>query len=172
MREIWRTGIGQDSHRFAPEESDKVLMLGGVPFPGERGLEGNSDADVILHALCNAISGVTGVNILGGTADRMVAQGLTDSSLYLREALRCLDPAHNSAGRRLQLVHISLSVEALSPHLAKHISAIKIRIAQLTGLSQTDVGLTATTGEGLTAFGQGLGMQCTAIVTIREVAEY
>ena len=64
-----KTGIGQDSHRFDIENKNKPLILGGVIFPHETPLQGNSDADVVLHAITNAISGITGVNILGKIAD-------------------------------------------------------------------------------------------------------
>ena len=72
-----RVAIGQDSHRFEPDGSDKKLILGGVVIEGCPGLSGNSDADVVLHALTNAVSGITCVNILGEEADRMCRQGVT-----------------------------------------------------------------------------------------------
>ena len=75
-----KTGIGQDSHRFEPEGSSKSLMLGGVHIAGLPGLEGNSDADVVFHAICNAVSGINGINILGDISDTLCKQGITDSS--------------------------------------------------------------------------------------------
>lgn len=173
MKELWRFGIGQDSHRFVPEggENGKVLVLGGVPFPGEPALDGNSDADVILHALCNAISSVTGERILGKFADRLCLQGITDSAVYYREALRTLDPSHNRGGRRFELVHLAVSIEAKRPKLASHIEAMRIHLAKLSGLEPADVGITATSGEGLTAVGSGEGIACIASVTVREIRE-
>ncbi|MEZ5671534.1 MAG: 2-C-methyl-D-erythritol 2,4-cyclodiphosphate synthase [Thiotrichaceae bacterium] len=77
-----KTGIGQDSHRFV-ETVDNVsrkLILGGVVFENDPPLQGNSDADVVLHALTNAISGITGVNILGAVSDKLcLEQAITDS---------------------------------------------------------------------------------------------
>ena len=166
----WRTGIGQDSHRFLPEEdsSGKVLVLGGVPLPGEPALDGNSDADIILHALCNAISSVSGVRILGDTADRLCRRGIKDSAVYLAEALRTLDPAHNRSGRKYTLCGLAVSVEAARPKLAPYTEAIRINLAKLTGLDVHDVGITATSGEGLTAVGSGEGMACICVIDVKE----
>lgn len=164
MNGQFRTAIGQDSHRFVTEDAWKAdparpLMLGGVAIPDERPLDGNSDADVMLHALTNAVSGVTGINILGPIADRMcLEERITDSAAYLRAALDTL------GGRKL--VHVSISVECRRPRLTPHIPAIRARIAELTGLMVDDVGLTATSGEGLTDFGRGEGMAVLCLVTV------
>lgn len=164
MNRQYRSAIGQDSHRFVSDDGwasdrERPLMLGGVVIPDERPLDGNSDADVVLHALTNAISGITGVNILGTIADRMCQEEkITDSAAYLQAALDTL-------GNR-QLVNISVSVEARRPRLTPHIPAIRARIAELTDLATEDVGLTATSGEGLTAFGRGEGIAVFCLVTV------
>jgi 2-C-methyl-D-erythritol 2,4-cyclodiphosphate synthase len=152
------SAIGQDSHCFEEMRSKKPLMLGGVKIPGCIGLAGNSDADVVLHALTNAISGISGVNILGKISDRMcLKQGIKDSSAYLRKALDTLGD--------YRLVHVSISIEAKRPTLQKHVSAMKRSLARLCGLAVPDIGLTATSGEGLTSFGRGEGVQVFAIVS-------
>ena len=87
---IMKSAIGQDSHRFDLKNKDKKLVLGGIVFEGYPGLLGNSDADVVLHAITNAISGITCVNILGGPSDELCKQGITDSEVYLKEALKYL----------------------------------------------------------------------------------
>ena len=74
-----KAAIGQDSHRFE-ESLGKPLILGGVVFPGEPGLLANSDGDVVLHAITNAVSGITGPNILGKIADEMCRSGITVSA--------------------------------------------------------------------------------------------
>ncbi len=154
-------GLGQDSHRFEPEDSIKPLILGGTHIPGYPGLQGNSDADVILHAVTNAISGVTAMNILGAVSDRMcLEEGLTDSSNYLREAM-------NHLGRR-RPVHLSLSLECARPKLAPHMTAIRTNLSRLLDLDPGHIGMTATTGEGLTSFGRGEGIFCTAVLTVSE----
>jgi len=152
------SAIGQDSHRFEPEGSQKPLILGGVTIPNATGLTGNSDADVLLHAITNAISGLSGTNILGKISDDLcLNQGITDSRIYLEKALETLDG--------WTLTHISISIEAKRPHLSAHIPEIKRSIAALLSLSEKSVGLTATTGEGLTDFGRGDGMQALVIVS-------
>ena len=169
---IWEYAgaIGQDSHRFVnPDElaaqPRRPLILGGVILPGEPALSGNSDADVVLHALVNAISGLTGQNVLGARADRLcLEQGISDSAVYLREAMADLGD--------WQLCHISLSVEGQRPRLALWIDRIRLRLAELTGLTAADIGMTATSGEGLTAFGRGEGLQVFCLVTARRPARH
>jgi len=160
------SAIGQDSHRFESDGSPKPLILGGVVVSGAPGLAGNSDADVILHALTNAVSGISGVNILGGVSDELcLNQGITDSRAYLEKALETL------AADRWELTHVSISVEAKRPRLSGVIPDIKRSVAALLSLPEKSVGLTATTGEGLTSFGRGEGMQAFAIVSaVREVS--
>ena len=155
---LFFSAIGQDSHRFEPDASAKPLILGGVVVPGAPGLEGNSDSDVVLHALCNAISGLSGVNILGAHTDKLCKeQGITDSGVYLQDALKTL------AG--ITLAHISISIEARRPHLSGHVNSIRQSIAAKVSLPVARVGLTATSGEGLTAFGRGEGIQAFVIVS-------
>lgn len=170
------TSIGQDSHRFVdtdvgflsaaekgPEDSVRPLMLGGVCIPGQPALAGNSDADVILHALTNAISGLTGINILGGSADVLcLEQGIINSQAYLQLALDTLG--------HWEIRHVSMTIEARRPHLSGWLDAIRKSVADRIGLSAGDVGITATTGEGLTAFGQGEGMQVFCLITARRPA--
>jgi 2-C-methyl-D-erythritol 2,4-cyclodiphosphate synthase len=158
---ITKVGIGQDSHKFCkePYPKDRQLILGGVVFEGEPPLEGNSDADVILHALCNAISGITGKPILGAVADEMCRRGITDSKEYVRRALKDLKGT---------IVHISFSIEAKRPKFAPKIDLIRDSIATLLEMDISNVALTATTGEGLTAFGRGEGIQVFCVLTVSE----
>ena len=80
--------IGQDSHRFGEPCGDTFIKLGGTDIPFDRPIEANSDGDVVYHAITNAISGFTGVNILGGEADKIcLEKGIKDSSVYLEKAL-------------------------------------------------------------------------------------
>ena len=82
-----KVSIGQDSHRIDEQNKEKKLMLGGIEFEEEYSLLGNSDADVVLHAITNAVSGITGKNILGKVSDEMCQRGIKDSKEYLKEAL-------------------------------------------------------------------------------------
>lgn len=150
-------GLGQDSHRFSTQDTGKPLILCGVTVPGPA-MEANSDGDVILHAVTNAISGITGVNILGKIADKLcLEQGITDSAVYLKEALKYMDMA--------ELVSISMSIECLRPKIAPHISAMRQRLSELTGLPVERIAIQATTGEGLTDCGRGLGIEVLVVAT-------
>lgn len=133
-------------------------MLGGIQFDNAPALAGNSDADVVLHAITNAVSGVTGVNILGSIADEMCNTGITDSAEYLKEALNYLDG--------YKITHISISIECKRPRVLPRIKDMKTRIAKLLAIATDDVGITATSGEGLTDFGRGLGVQALAVITV------
>ena len=158
----WRTAIGQDSHRFVEEGTDeKPCVLGGVIFPESRGLLANSDGDVVLHALTNAVSGITCKNILGAPADKLCREGVTDSAAYLRLALDDL------AAGGFAPVHVSFTIECLRPKINPRANAMRERIAALLGLTPSDVGITATTGEGLTAFGRGEGISVFCILTVK-----
>ena len=150
--------IGQDSHRFGDPCGDTTIRLGGINIPFDKPLVANSDGDVVFHAVTNAISGFTGVNILGGEADKIcLEQGIKDSSVYLRKALEYM-----KEGR---IIHCSITIECLRPKLMPHIPAMKESIGNILGISTSSVGITATTGEGLTGFGRGEGIQVFCILT-------
>ena len=150
--------IGQDSHRFGDPCGDTTIRLGGIDITFDKPLVANSDGDVVFHAVTNAISGFTGVNILGGEADKIcLEQGIKDSSVYLRKALEYM-----KEGR---IIHCSITIECLRPKLMPHIPAMKESIGNILGISTSSVGITATTGEGLTGFGRGEGIQVFCILT-------
>ncbi len=153
-----RTGIGQDSHRFLSEDSSKPCIIGGVIFEDTPGLSADSDGDVILHAICNAITSLTHVPILGGIAIELCHKhGITDSSAYLAKALETLE------NERIE--HIALALEGKRPRLQARIVEIRQKVAQLTHLNVEQIGLTVTSGDGLTDFGCGVGLQCFCILT-------
>jgi 2-C-methyl-D-erythritol 2,4-cyclodiphosphate synthase len=152
-----RVSIGQDSHRFDTDNKNKKLILGGVCFEGPP-LKGNSDSDVVLHALTNAVSGITCVNILGDIADKMCFNdGITDSRVYLKEALKHLNGS---------ILHVSFSIECAVPKISPMINQMRKSIASLLNIDESCVGITATSGESLTDFGRGLGIQCLCILTV------
>ena len=152
-----KTGLGIDSHRFVEGASDKVLVLGGLEFEDAPALDGNSDADVILHALTDAISAVTGRAVIGAVADSMCADGVTDSCEYLRVALTNLGT--------WQLSHVSIALECKRPRIDPKVSALRTSIAQLLGIDFGDIFITATSGEGLSDVGRGLGIHASVVVT-------
>ncbi len=152
------TGIGQDSHRFSA--SAKPLLLGGAVFADEIGLEGNSDADVILHAICRAMGSLTGKPILGATADLLCQQGITNSAVYLEHALQAM---HNHI-----IDHIAVCIEAQQPKIDPKIPIITASICALCNIQNDQVGITATSGEGMSAMGKGLGMQAFVVLSARK----
>lgn len=137
-----KVSIGQDSHRFELNKKEKPLILGGVIFKDELPMKANSDGDVILHAITNAISGITCKNVLGEVADNMCKTGITNSKAYIEKALEDL---------KNPIEHISISIEAKVPKFATKIEEMRESIAQILKIQKTQVGITATTGEELTS---------------------
>jgi len=155
---IIRTGIGQDSHRFLPGKSTKPCIIGGLMFIDVPGFHANSDGDVVLHAICNAISSLTHVLILGNIADDLcLKDGITDSEVYLVEAMKTLGEQ--------QVTHVAVTIEAKKPKFKSRLIEMRQNIARLMHLDISQVGITATSGEGLTEVGCGEGVQALAIVT-------
>ena len=154
-----KTGIGQDSHAFE-EAPGKPLILAGIKLEHPMGLKGNSDADVVLHSITNAVSSITGNNILGSVANQLCQDGVSDSSNFLKLALDDLGD--------WRISHIAIAIECLKPKISPQIDSMKKSIAKLCHINKTDVGITATTGEGLTAFGKGEGIQAITIVTVNK----
>ncbi|HAV42731.1 TPA: 2-C-methyl-D-erythritol 2,4-cyclodiphosphate synthase [bacterium] len=152
----FKAGLGQDSHRFE-EGTNKPLILGGIKIPSRLPLRGNSDSDVVLHALCNAISSISGKNILGRYADRLCKEGITDSKIYVKEALKTL--------KDYRITHVSIAIECLRPKISPHLGKMRSKIAEILEVKKNDVGITVTTGEGLSEFGQGKGIQALVVVT-------
>jgi len=156
-----RTAIGQDSHRFLPLGHSKLCVLGGIVFEGCSGFIANSDGDVVLHAICNALTSLTGVLILGGLADEMcLKDGITDSQIYLEAAISYLG--------KQKITHVSITIEGKKPKVKERREEMSANIAKIMGLKKEDVGITATTGEGLTDFACGDGVQVFCVVTTME----
>lgn len=157
----FRTGIGQDSHRFLPSESSKPCIIAGLIFEDAPGFNANSDGDVVFHSICNAITSLTGILILGDIADDLcLKDGITDSEVYLKEAMKTLG--------NQKVSHVAVTIEAKKPKIKKRLVEMRQNIARVMELDITQVGITATSGEGLTDFGCGEGVQAFAIVTTQE----
>lgn len=158
-------GMGQDSHEFeksSATQKSAPLTLGGVEIKNQPKLKADSDGDVILHALYNAISQAIGGGSLGLFATRRChVKGVTDSKKYLRPLLASL------ARKRYTLNNIGIQLECARPKIDPLAPQIKKSLARITGLPSHRIGITATTGESLTAFGRGQGIQCFAIVSLR-----
>ncbi len=154
----YRTGIGQDSHRFLKDETKKICIIAGLPFKGAPGLDADSDGDVVFHAICNAITSLTHVPILGDIAiDLCKNQGITDSRIYLDRAVETLGDQN--------IEHVALTIEGKRPKFQKRAVEIRQSVADALSLNIDQVGITFTSGDGLTAFGRGEGMMCYCVLT-------
>lgn len=167
-------GLGQDSHPFSTSLVDKKkstslvknpangLTLGGAHFKNEPKLQADSDGDVILHALYNAISQALGQGSLGRFATSLCrVHGIKNSREYLRPLLATLSK------KGYTLNNVGIMIECARPKIDPLTPQIKKSLSQITGLPPHRIGITATTGENLTSFGRGKGIQCFAIVSIR-----
>jgi 2-C-methyl-D-erythritol 2,4-cyclodiphosphate synthase len=153
-----RVGQGYDVHRLV---AGRKLVLGGEQIPFDRGLDGHSDADVLLHALGDALLGAAGLGDLGDHFPPGDEQWRGASSVDLLARIMALVRA---AGWRVLNCDLTLIAEA--PKLAPHRQNIRARLAALLGVEITGVGLKATTNERLGALGRGEGMAALAVVLL------
>lgn len=156
-----RIGVGQDSHRF--EKSVYGLVFGGVPFPQHLKLKGNSDGDVLIHSLCNALSSAIGGESLSTWSDDMcLKQGITDSRQYLKYII-------DQVSKNFSISNISLSVEAQIPRLSpEEKSSVKKSLSKILKINPNQIGITYTSGEDLTVFGKKQGIQVFSTVLLNE----
>ncbi len=155
-----RIGIGQDSHRF---DKNKNLVFGGVRFKNHFGFMGNSDGDVLIHSLCNALSSAIGGESLSTWSDDMChKQGITDSRQYLKHIF-------NLVSSGFTISNISISVEAQIPRLTPNEKQlVKKSLADILKISLNQIGITYTSGEDLTPFGKKEGVQVFSTVLLEE----
>lgn len=154
------TGLGQQSRRFLSADSLKPCIIGGVIFEDEPGLQAENDGDVIFQAICNAITSVTHIPILGDIAkDLCRKNGITDSRVYVEKAVESL-------GKK-QIEHVSISLEGKRPRFQKKILQIREAVSLALNIGVDQVGITAISAQGLTDYGCGEGIQCICIMTIR-----
>jgi 2-C-methyl-D-erythritol 2,4-cyclodiphosphate synthase len=155
------TGIGWDSHRLA---EGRRLVLGGVELAHDRGLAGHSDADVLAHAVIDALLGAAGQGDIGqhfpDTDERWRD---ADSMALLRTVVQRL------AGRGLVVVHVDVTVLMERPKLGPHRAAIRASLAAGLGVAEAHVNVKATTGEGMGFVGRGEGVAALAVATVAPV---
>jgi len=157
-----RIGHGYDVHRFA---AGRRLVLGGVEIAAEMGLEGHSDADVLLHALGDAMLGAAGLPDLGSHfPPGDPAWKDADSALLLGRIRELVEE------RGFRVAQCDLTLVAEAPKIAPHREAIRERIARLLGIDRDAVGLKATTNEGLGALGRREGAAAFAVVLLETEA--
>ena len=153
-----RIGQGWDTHALVP---GRKLIIGGVEIDHTVGLLGHSDADVLLHAIIDALLGAAGLGDIGTHFPDTNAQFKgADSVLLLAETGRLL------AARGHRVGNIDSTVIAEAPKLAPHIAAMRLRIADALGIEVSQVNVKAKTAEKLGPVGQGLSMEAQAIVLL------
>ena len=151
-------GIGYDVHALV---EGRKLILGGVEIPHHKGLEGHSDADVLMHAICDAILGALGEADIGhffpNTDPRWRG---APSRLFLREAVRLVGV------REGKLVNVDATLVAQAPKITPHIQQMKLRLAEALELNVQQIGIKATTNEHLGFIGREEGIAAMAVAAV------
>ena len=153
-----RTGIGFDTHRLV---ACRPLIIGGVEIPHERGLLGHSDADVLAHAIMDAL--------LGASADGDIGQHFSPGDARWKDAnsIELLRLVVNRVHmQRWQVVNVDSTVLAEAPRLAPYIPRMRVCIAEALGVDIAQVSVKATTTEGLGAMGRQEGISAMAVATV------
>jgi len=153
-----RVGIGFDAHRLV---EGRPLVLGGERLDHPRGLEGHSDGDALLHALADALLGSVAAPDIGALFPPGDPRWKdAESRLFVERAVAIV----NERGYRVSSIDVVVIAEA--PKLAPYIASIRARLAALLGIPQADVGLKATTTDGMGFTGRGEGIAVQAVVTV------
>ncbi|HSU53263.1 MAG TPA: 2-C-methyl-D-erythritol 2,4-cyclodiphosphate synthase [Candidatus Dormibacteraeota bacterium] len=151
-------GIGYDVHALV---EGRKLILGGVDIPHEKGLDGHSDADVLLHAICDAIFGAIGEQDIGHFFPNTDARWRgVPSSTFLKEA------AHQIEFHQGKLVNVDATIIAQEPKMYPHIAQMKFNIASALGVNVKQVGIKATTNERLGFLGREEGIAAMAVASV------
>jgi len=153
-----RVGIGNDVHRLVP---NRDLVLGGVTIPHDKGLLGHSDADVLIHAICDALLGAAGLGDIG--------QHFPDTDPEFKDifSIKLLEQCHKKLiAQGFTVVNIDATVFAEKPKLALYKDKMRSTIAQALNIYPDCVNVKATTTEGLGMIGQGEGMAAMAVALI------
>lgn len=154
----YRSGIGYDVHRFSP---GRPLFLGGIEIPYPLGLDGHSDADVILHAICDAVLGAAGQGDIGEHFPPGDPQFKNISSSKLLERVKLLT---QHAG--YEVVNVDVAVLAQEPHLKNYKEKMRVHIASILHVEPTAVNIKATTNEEMGFVGrkEGIAVYATAML--------
>ena len=153
-----RIGHGYDAH---PLKQGRPLVLGGVTVPYQKGLDGHSDADVVIHALCDALLGATGIGDIGTyfpSTDESYKD--IDSRLLLKQVLNYIRKSNFSIG------NVDITILAQEPKLAEHIPAMKKNLADDLKTDKSLINIKATTTEGMGFIGRKEGISAHAVVLI------
>lgn len=154
----FRCGIGYDAHRLV---SGRKLILGGVKIPHPRGLEGHSDADVLSHAVADAVLGALGAGDIGQHFPN------TEESIRGISSIEILRHAATIAAQKnARVVNVDATVLAEAPKISPHIAAMQEKIADALGVKANAISIKATTNEGLGAIGRSEGMAAIAVASV------
>jgi 2-C-methyl-D-erythritol 2,4-cyclodiphosphate synthase len=156
-----RVGVGFDVHAFA---EGRRLVLAGVEFEGEVGLQGHSDADVLTHAVIDALLGAAGLGDIGQHFPDTEERWRDASSLAMLADVRHLLEAEN-----YQPVNIDVSIVAERPRLSSRVEAMRQALARVLGIGPSFISIKATTAEGLGALGRSEGIAAWAVALIDRV---
>jgi 2-C-methyl-D-erythritol 2,4-cyclodiphosphate synthase len=156
-----RSGIGYDVHRLV---EGRKLVLGGVEIPHDRGLDGHSDADVLSHAIADALLGAMGEGDIGHHFPNADEAFRGISSLEILRHVRSL-----LAEKNARATNIDVTVIAEAPKLQPHIEQMRAKIGSALGCDASRINIKATTNEGLGTLGRGEGMACLATAIVEDL---
>jgi 2-C-methyl-D-erythritol 2,4-cyclodiphosphate synthase len=156
-----RCGIGYDAHRLV---EGRKLVLGGVEIPHQRGLDGHSDADVISHAIADALLGSMGEGDIGRHFPNTDRAFQNISSLEILKHVRTL-----LAEKNARMINIDATLIAEAPKIQPHIDAMRKKIAAALACEPSSISIKATTNEGLGTIGRGEGMAAIAMALVEDV---
>ncbi len=163
MKELMRIGFGYDVHQFAP---NRKLWLGGIEVPYERGLLGHSDADVVIHALCDALLGAAALRDIGyhfPDTKGNEYEGI-DSKILLRRTMELIQKAGYGLG------NCDITICAQAPKLNPHIESMQACLAEVMGVELNQVSIKATTTEHLGFVGREEGIAAYAVALIHSIS--
>jgi 2-C-methyl-D-erythritol 2,4-cyclodiphosphate synthase len=153
-----RSGIGYDVHRLA---EGRKLILGGVEIPHTRGLEGHSDADVLSHAIADALLGAVGAGDIGCHFPN------TDESIRGISSIDILKRIATLLGEKnARPISVDATVIAEAPKITPHVASMRREISQALQIPETHVSIKATTNEGLGSIGRGEGVAAIAVANV------
>jgi 2-C-methyl-D-erythritol 2,4-cyclodiphosphate synthase len=162
---VTRVGIGYDVHAFVAPEAQRPLVIGGVTISHERGLAGHSDADVLLHALVDALLGAAGLGDIGTHFPSSDPRWRDAASIaFLTYTLDLL------AEQGWRIGNVDATIVAERPRLTPHVPAMRARLAEALGLPLDAISVKAKTTDGLGFTGRSEGIACCAIALIERDA--
>jgi len=162
---MFRIGLGKDSHKIVihKEKVKKPLTLGGIVVDEYIEVIANSDGDMIIHSLCNALNTAIGKGSFDVYAGPLCKKGIEDSKEYLQIALDQI----KKAGYKIN--NISISLEAGKPRLEIHREYITASLSSIFNLNENKIGISSTSGNDLTSYSQGKGISCISIVSLMKI---